>query len=270
VLIAVITLLPLPSTERVLGLDIRHVFVNFSHLLIYTRGLWISSSFSSILQRRIRNEASNDWRVRQHPATTADRISLRRLADDRNTGGHTSLWSATATAACGGRVFVWQHSDSAAPGRRVVWKYTAACTVSRWIVWKYHDPAAARSRRFSIWGHHNPTNPGWRTLRCPTTGSTTAGGFTFWQHTTTCSAAGRISLWEHSATRHRADFIVVWDDTAAASHRDFIFRWHPAATDRILTIRKYPTLVYNPATTTTICFGNDVRCEASDFSADSN
>jgi hypothetical protein len=126
--ITVITLLPLPSTERVRGLDIRHAFVSFSRLFYVCCVDLIVTFFCS--QRRIRNEASNDRGVRQHPTTAADRISLRGLADDRNVDGHASLRSTTAAAACGWRVSVWQYSDSAATGWRVVvWKYPTACAV---------------------------------------------------------------------------------------------------------------------------------------------
>jgi len=194
------------------------------------------------LQRRVWTEASND-RVWQHPATTATRISLRRLADYRNADGHISFWSAPATAAataaaCGGWVSVWQHSDSTATGWRiVVRKYPTACTINWWIVWRHYDPATSAADWWVIWKHHNPatarsrwifvreyhnsTSPGWRTLWCTTTRSTTAGRFAFWRHTTTGPAAGDLSFWQHPATRNRTDVIHVWDDTTATYHRDF-------------------------------------------------
>ena len=53
-----ITLLPLPSTERAPSPDIRHVFVNLSRLF-YARFVGLIVILFDV-QRRIRNEASND------------------------------------------------------------------------------------------------------------------------------------------------------------------------------------------------------------------
>jgi hypothetical protein len=103
------------------------------------------------LQRGLWSKASNDWGVRQHPATAADRVSLRWLADYRNADGCASLRSTPTTAAAAaattcGRISVRQHPGSAASGWGIVWKYSAAWTVNWRNVWKHHYPAAACSR----------------------------------------------------------------------------------------------------------------------------
>lgn len=174
------------------------------------------------LQWRIRNEASNDRRVWRRPATTADRISLRGVAGDRNADGRVSLRSAPATTtACGRRASIRQHSDSAATGWRiVVWERPAACTIYWRVVWKHDDPTAARPRWTSVREHHNSTDSGWRTLWWTTALSTTARGVVFWRRATTGPAAGKLSLWEHPTTRHRTDVISLWNDTTATCHWD--------------------------------------------------
>ena len=174
------------------GLSIQHVIVNFPRM-IYACFMDLIAIFFDF-QRRIRNEASNDQRVWQHPTTTADRVSLRWFADDRNADGRASLRStptAATAAAYGGRESVRGCPDSAASGWGIIWKRPAACTINWWFIWKYHDPAAAWSGRVLIREYYDSASSGWWTLWRTAARSATAA---------TATATGRVTFWRHAAT----------------------------------------------------------------------